>query len=74
MPVTPTGSPAVDYHSLVFGDFSNLEVCLQGSTEFDINTTSRFDEGITILTARQYFDIGVLQPLGFAACKNYTLS
>lgn len=74
VPVTATGSPAVDYHTLVFGCFSSLEICLQGSTEFNIDISTRFDEGITVLTARQYFDIGLLQPTAFAACKNYKLS
>jgi HK97 family phage major capsid protein len=53
-------------HTAAFGDFSNLEVCLQGATEFMIDITTRFDEGITILTARQYFDVGILQPSAFA--------
>lgn len=53
-------------HTALFGDFSNLEICLQGATEFMIDITTRFDEGITILTARQYFDVGILQPSAFA--------
>lgn len=53
-------------HTAAFGDFSNLEICLQGATEFMIDITTRFDEGITILTARQYFDVGILQPSAFA--------
>lgn len=61
-------------HSMIFGDFSNLEICLQGPTEFMIDTQSRFDEGITILTARQYFDIGVLQPSAFATCRNFLVA
>lgn len=61
-------------HSMIFGDFSNLEICLQGPTEFMIDTQSRFDEGITILTARQYFDVGVLQPSAFAKCENFLIA
>lgn len=61
-------------HSVIFGDFSNLEICLQGPTEFMIDVQSRFDEGITILTARQYFDVGVLQPSAFAKCANFLVA
>ena len=61
-------------HSAIFGDFSNLEICLQGPTEFMIDVQSRFDEGITILTARQYFDVGVLQPSAFAKCANFLVA
>ena len=61
-------------HSILFGDFSNLEVCLQGPTEFMIDPQSRFDEGITILTARQSFDIGLLQPSAFASTTNFLIA
>lgn len=61
-------------HTLIFGDFSNLEICFQGPTVFMTDVQTRFDEGITILTARQYFDIGILQPNAFASCNNFTLS
>lgn len=61
-------------HSMIFGDFSNLEICLQGPTEFMVDTQSRFDEGITVLTARQYFDVGVLQPSAFAKCANFLVA
>jgi hypothetical protein len=39
-----------------------------------VDTQTRFDEGITILTARQYFDIGVLQPVAFAKGANYQIA
>jgi HK97 family phage major capsid protein len=61
-------------HTALFGDFSQLEICLQGPTEFMIDVQSRFDEGITILTARQYFDVGVLQPSAFAKCANFLVA
>jgi HK97 family phage major capsid protein len=61
-------------HSMIFGDFSNLEICLQGPTEFMVDVQSRFDEGITVLTARQYFDVGVLQPSAFAKCANFLVA
>ena len=61
-------------HSALFGDFSKLEICLQGPTEFMVDVQSRFDEGICILTARQYFDIGILQPLSFASCNNFLIA
>jgi HK97 family phage major capsid protein len=60
-------------HTLIFGDFSNLEVCLMGPTEFSIDTMTRFDEGVTILTARQYFDIGIKQKLAFAKTSNFLI-
>jgi len=62
------------YHTLIFGDFSNLEIALMGPTEFMVDIQTRFSEGITILTARQYVDIGVLQPNAFAKCGNFKLS
>jgi len=71
--VLTSGTGGVD-HTLIMGDFSNLEICLQGPTEFMLDIMTRFDEGITILTARQYFDIGVLQPSAFAACKNFLVA
>lgn len=61
-------------HTAVFGDFSNLEIALMGPTEFSIDTQSRFDEGITILTARQYFDVGCLQGSAFAKCANFKVA
>jgi hypothetical protein len=58
-------------HSALFGDFSNLEFALMGPCEFNIDISTRFDEGITVLTARQAFDVGVLQPSAFAKCANF---
>ena len=63
-----------DDHTLVFGDFTQLELCLQGPTEFDVNTTTYFAEGLTVLSARQYFDVGILHPKAFAACKNFLVA
>ena len=74
--LTSTNVPVVSslYHSLIFGDFSNLEIALMGPCEFMVDIQTRFSEGITILTARQYVDIGVLQANAFAACQNYKTS
>ena len=75
VPVTMVGTTTpVAHHSLLFGDFSQLEICLQGPTEFDVNTTTYFAEGLTVLSARQYFDIGILHPKAFAACGNFLIA
>jgi HK97 family phage major capsid protein len=62
------------FYTLAFGDFSNLEIALMGPTEFMVDIQTRFAEGLTILTARQYVDIGVLQPNGFSKCGNFLLA
>lgn len=74
VPVNAVGTPAVDNHTLLFGDFSQLEICLQGPTEFDINTSTYFAEGLTVLSARQYFDVGILHPAAFAKCGNFLVA
>ena len=74
-PITNVGTtPVVPQHTLIFGDFSQLELCLQGAVEFDVNTTSYFAEGLTILSARVYFDVGILHPKAFASCGNFLVA
>jgi HK97 family phage major capsid protein len=71
--LTSSNVPGGTNNTLIFGDFSNLEVALMGPTQFVVDTLTRFDEGITSIKCKQYIDVAVLQPNAFAACNNFLL-